>query len=91
MYYRYDENYVLIEKSSEPLEGDNTATYWEDIDLDLFKVTIGAIVDGVIVKVTKKVNNAEALSRRLKEIDEHQAEAEIDIDFRLSLLELGLI
>lgn len=91
MYYRHDENYVLIEKSSAELAGDNIVTCDEDIDLDLFRVVIGFVNDNnVILRHTKFIKNAEDVSRRLTDIDLQQSNTVVDLDFRLSKLELGL-
>ena len=90
-YYRHDANYVLVEKSTTPLEGDNVVTHLEDFNLELYTVTVGYILNGAAEKITKKVKDAEALDRKLKAIEERQTEAEIDIDFRLSIIELGLV
>ncbi len=94
MYYRYevvgDNIYRLCEKSKTPIEGDNVVTCDEDIDLQLFDVTVGHIHDGIMVRHTKKLKGTEVVARRLTEIDQRQAESELYIDFRLSIIELGL-
>lgn len=77
-----------------------------DYDLDNFDVIIRNVKDGVILDVNqpkpkpvpiliqnlqdlRKAN--EAAVQRLAEIQQHQAEAELETDYRLSLVELGLV
>lgn len=95
MYYRYeivgDNIYKLCEKSNTPLEGENVVTSDEDVDLQLFDVTVGYIHNGAMIRHTKKLKGNEVIARRLTEIGERQAESELDIDFRLSIIELGLV
>ncbi len=93
MYYRYEivnGIYKLSEKSETLLEGENVVSCDEDIDLQLFDVTVGWIQDGVMLRHTKKIKSDEAVARRLSEIDQRQVEVELETDFRLSMLELGL-
>lgn len=95
MYYRFqivgDNIFKLSEKSETPLDGERVVTADEDIDLQLFDVTVGFIQQGIMIRHTKKLKGTEAVARRLTEIDQRQAESELDIDFRLSIIELGLI
>ena len=94
MYYRYEiinGIYKLSEKSETPLEGENVVSCEEDIDMQLFDITVGWIQDGIMVRHTKKLKGTEVVARRLTEIDQRQAETELETDFRLSVLELGLI
>ena len=94
-YYRYeiiDNNiYRLCEKINTPLEGERVVSCDEDIDLQLFDVTVGFIHDGVMIRHTKKLKGTEVLACRLTEIDQRQSESELELDFRLSMLELGLV
>ena len=94
MYYRYeivgDNIYKLCEKSIPPLQGENVVTCDEDIDLQLFDVTVGFIHQGIMTRHTKKLKDTEVVARRFTEIGQRQAESELDIDFRLSIIELGL-
>jgi hypothetical protein len=90
-YYRYDERYIIIEKSEKELTGYNVAHASENFDLDLYDVTIGFLSEAnEILRDTKKLRGADAIARQLNTISEHNVDMEIDIDFRLSLLELGL-
>lgn len=71
MWYLYDENYVVLYKSKTEPEQSNKVFYDEDIDLDLFKITIGSIQDinGVptITYITKKIKSDFELLARIKE------------------------
>ncbi len=95
-YYRYEivgDNVFKLngEKSTEPLEGNNVVTCEEDIDLQLFDVTVGFIGEnGEMLRHTKKLKTTEVVVQRLNEISQAQVEAEVDIDYRLSMIELGL-
>ena len=59
MYYIYeivgDNIYKLCEKSTDLLDGERVVTCDEDIDLQLFDVTVGHIHEGVMVRHTKKL------------------------------------
>lgn len=92
MYYRYNEQYTIIEKSETPLEGINVVIYGEDLDFHLYDIIVGHIDEatGEMLKHTKILRSAEVIAQRLQEIDVRQAEAELETDYRLSLLELGL-
>ncbi len=92
--YRYEQDSmktILIEKSVEPLDGDSVLTSEEDFDLKLYNVFVEYIIEDKIVKSKKKMKPVEAIEKYLHEIKAEQAEAETDIDFRLCLLELGLV
>ncbi len=97
LYYRYeivsDNIYKLTgEKSQEPLSGERVVFLDEDIDLQLFDVIVGYISsDGNMLRHTKKIKSVEAISRKMLEIIRQQVELEIEADYRLSLIELGLI
>ena len=95
MYYRYeivgDNIYKLSEKSVALLEGQRVVTCNEDIDLQLFDVTVGFIHEGTMIRHTKKIKGNEAVARGLTEIDQRQVESELETDLRLSMLELGLV
>ena len=91
-YYRYNDKYELIEKNTNTITGDNVVYSYEDIDIHLFRVIVGYISeDGQMLRNTKFIRNAELVSRQLYEIQGKQMETELDIDFRLSMLELGLV
>lgn len=91
MYYRYNSDYILVEKSIVQLEGDNVVTYWEDLDLDLYKVTVMYISNnGEMLRHTKKMNGDEAMAKRFSTIEEQILKSDIEVDYRLSILELGL-
>lgn len=91
-YYRYDDKYELIEKTTYAITGNNVVYSYEDIDIHLFRVIVGYIgEDGQMLRHTKLIRNAELVSRQLNEIQNRQVETELDIDFRLSMLELGLV
>ncbi|MDF2844934.1 MAG: hypothetical protein K0R00_3360 [Herbinix sp.] len=90
-YYRYNDKYELIEKSELPLTGKNIVNSEEDIDIQLFRVIVGYINDEKEMLLnTKFVKGTEVISRRLIEIVQQQVELELETDFRLSMLELGL-
>lgn len=92
LYYRHDGNYLLIEKSSEPLEGDNVLYCEDDFDLDLYDVIVGFVQnDGRILRHTKRLRSVDAIERRYNELYEYVSSYNIELDFRLCLLELGLI
>lgn len=96
MYYRHDGEYLIVQKSNEPLTGDNVLYCEEDFYLELYDVIVGYVgtdleKDNVILKHTKRIKSNEMLLRRLSSIEEQQAEYSLDLDFRLSMLELGLI
>ena len=93
-YYRYQQDSfrtILTEKSVEPLEGNNVLTSEEDFDLKLYDVFVEYIIEDKIVKSRKKMKPVEAVENYLHEIKKEQAEAETEIDYRLSLIELGLL
>lgn len=94
MYYRYeivgDNIYKLSEKSNFSIQDERVITCEEDIDLQLYDVTVGVIHQGAMIRHTKKLKSTEALARRLTEIDQQQSESELETDFRLSMLELRL-
>jgi hypothetical protein len=92
MYYRHDENYVLIEKSTEELQGENVLVCGEDLDLSLYDVIVGYENEAhVILRHTKKLRNVDAVVQRLGSMQEHQVEVEVEVDFRLCMIELGLV
>ena len=94
MYYIYEEinGYTVItEQSDVPLMGDNIVTCDEVFELMLYDVFVEHIVDGALVKYRKKLKPVEAVENYLHEIKKEQAEAETEIDYRLSIIELGLI
>lgn len=92
MYYRYDERFYIIEKSTEELQGDNIVTYWEDFDLNLYDVIVGFIQESTreMLRHTKVLKPVENIESYIKEIKKSQVEAEVEIDYRLCVLELGL-
>lgn len=76
-YYRYNDEYYIIEKSDTKLEGDNIAQCEEDFDLNLYSVRIGYLGDGdVILKNTKKLRPAEQIETYMKEIRNRVSELE---------------
>lgn len=93
MFYSYDDNSVIQAKSTEPFTVSDYACSDEDFDLELYDVTIGFIDEESkeILKNTKKLKGAEAVITYLQRQESRQAEVELDIDFRLSMIELGLI
>ncbi len=81
MYYRYNEDHEIIEKSVEPLEGDNVVTYWEDIDIQLFRVVVGYIdEDGTMLRHTKLINDGEEIARLISSLKEDLGNAEVKSD-----------
>lgn len=71
MWYLYDENYIVISKSeTEPVES-NKVYYDEELDLDMYKVTVGSIqdVDGrpTITYIAKKLKSNYELAQQIKE------------------------
>jgi hypothetical protein len=92
MYYLYDEeSYEIISKQVEQPEVENYVTYWEDIDIVLYRVIVGVISDDKqMLRHTKFVRDTELLSQKFNSIDNAQAEVNVEVDYRLSLLELGL-
>ncbi len=96
MYYRYDDKSVLIEKSSEPLAGDNVCLYDGDLDIELYKYIAGLLDEnGYMIYHTKYIRPAAELTQYINQlkssIEINQAETELNIDYRLSLIELGLV
>lgn len=83
MYYRYeivgDNIYKLSEKSNTLLDGERVVTADEDIDLQLFDVTVGYIYNGVMVRHTKKLKSTEAISQVLNDIKQ-EINPSIDIE-----------
>jgi hypothetical protein len=92
MYYRHNEEYRLIEKSTEELQGDNVVTYWEDLNLNLYDVVVGFIQEDTreMLRHTKILKPAEMVADYVKGLEERQVNAELEIDYRLSMIELGL-
>ena len=91
-YYKYDPNsYMILSKYSEETKGENIASCDQDFDLLLCDVVIGFLSnDGEILRYTKKIKSVEIIESLLNDIKSKQIESEIDIDYRLSLIELGL-
>lgn len=77
-----------MDKSESPIEGDNVVTSEEDLDIGLFRVIVGYIQDGKMLRHTKFIRDAEAVVRKLNEIQEQQIKNAVESDYRLSLLEL---
>ena len=91
MYYKYDSKYELIEKSETELTGDRVVIHSEDIDINLFRVIVGQINSNKeMLRYTKFIRSPELISRELDSIKTSQAEFTIDLDFRLSMIELGI-
>lgn len=92
MYYRHDSEYHLIEKSQEELQGDNVVKYWEDLNLNLYEVVVGFIQKDTkeMLRHTKILKPVEAIESYINGIKERQVNAELEIDYRLSMIELGL-
>ncbi|MDF2804582.1 MAG: hypothetical protein K0S61_4487 [Anaerocolumna sp.] len=92
MFYTFNEHSDVISKHIEQPEGDNVAYSTEDYDLNLYDVVIGFVSpQGEILNHTKKLKPAEVVEARILTIENRQAESELDTDFRLSMLELGLV
>jgi hypothetical protein len=73
MYYRYlqEENRcIIIEKSNEPLTGDNVATSNEDFNLELYDVLVGHMVHSQIIRVTLKPKSVEILTKKIKDLSD---------------------
>ena len=91
MYYRYNADSEIIEKSETELTGSRVATHEEDFDINLFRIIVGYINnEKEILRYTKFIRSPELISRELSGLKETQAEFSIDLDFRLSMLELGI-
>lgn len=92
MYYRHDERFYIIEKSTGELQGDNVVTYWEDLNLNLYDVVVGFIDEATreMLRHTKILKPAEIVAEYVKEIKERQVNSELETDYRLCMLELGL-
>lgn len=71
MWYLYNENYIIISKSRTEPEETNKVYYDEELDLDMYKVTVGSIqdVDGrpTITYITKKLKSNYELAQQIKE------------------------
>lgn len=91
-YYKYDPNsYIILCKISEETNGENIASCDQDFDLLLCDVIIGYLSnEGKILRYTKKIRSVEVIESLLDNLKLNQIESEIDIDYRLSLIELGL-
>ncbi len=99
-YYRYwqeKNRCIVLEKVAEN-EGEDIAASEEDFELELYDVLIGYMDENkTILKYTKKLKPVETVEHLLKRavnktntLEERQIEAELEMDFRLSMLELGL-
>lgn len=92
MFYIYDEQSQIISKHETEPDGERVAFSQEDFELSLYDVIIGYIhTTGEILKYHKKLKPAEVVEARILSIENRQAESELDTDFRLSMLELGLV
>lgn len=94
MYYRYDETYKITEKSETLLLGLNVCKSHIDFDLNLYTIVIGLLSENEAVATilyhTESIKPAEQLVRYIQEETTRSMLTDIDIDFRLSLIELGL-
>lgn len=70
-------------------------TYGEDaiaVDTTLYPVTLGdRYIDGIFYRGDEVILRNPTEAERITAIEEKQMESELDIDFRLSMLELGLV
>lgn len=90
MYYKHDENYNVIAKSETPFEGEDSLICDEDFDLQLYDVVICSVYEGRIIWHIKKLRETDHLVGVIKSLEERQVNAELEIDYRLSMIELGL-
>lgn len=71
MWYLYNENYIITSKSETEPEESNKVFYDDDLELGLFKVTVGNIqeVNGIptITYITKKLKSNFELAEQIKE------------------------
>jgi hypothetical protein len=71
-WYKYNEQYVIIEKSNTELTGNMVATYEFDIDIELYDVVIAALSSDntQIVKYTSLPKTTEILIQKIKDKDQ---------------------
>jgi hypothetical protein len=92
MYYIHDDSFDIISKQSSKPDIENYVESSEDIDITLFRVIVGFIgKDKQMLRHTKILKDVELIAQRFNEISDSQAELAVDTDYRLSLIELGLI
>lgn len=96
MYYRYNDKSVIVEKSETELNGANICTSGVDFNITAYEYVVGNINDaGEVIYYTRCQKPVNELAQYILELDNKlttmNAELEVDTDFRLSLLELGLV
>jgi hypothetical protein len=85
MFYRYNENYIIIEKSETELLGDNVVTYNGDIDIQLFDVVVGFIgPNREMLRHTKILRSVENITNVLNNL---KSEINPSIDINTCTLE----
>ena len=66
MYYRYNKQCVITEKSEVELVGENVCTSDIDFDIELWDIVIGSINDnGVITYYSKRTRSIESLTNEV--------------------------
>lgn len=70
-YYKYNDKYIIVQKSTLPIEGDNVGISKEDFDLGLYDVIIGFLDENnEILRHTKTLRNVDEVARKLNNIEE---------------------
>lgn len=81
------DNYEVANQIARSSYGENSIA----VDTTLYPVSIGdGYIDGVFYRDGKEIPRNLTEAERITVLENNQTESEIDIDFRLSLLELGL-
>ncbi len=89
--YKYNDEYIIIEKSAIPLVGDKVCFSDHDFDIQLYDVTVGLIDQNKYITLyTSHAKPSEVLAKNLIIMEINRAAAELDLDFRLSLIELNI-
>ena len=79
MYYRYDGQCIIVEKSNEVIEGGRVCQSEIDFDIDLNDIYVGNIKDGALTHYRIKAKEAETLTKNLRATNTKVAAHDDDI------------